>query len=469
MFSITAVVWAICFACFALLAFTRPIYGVVLYMQTFYVAPTGWWWGKQSILTSITGRWNFIATMILLLAVTLDARRHHFKLDKTAKTVFGLLALYLINNIIVHYTSAANPPKSYAGLELVWKHIGLCLLLYFAIQRPSDIKILFYTILLCSFYVGYEVVINERGGVESGRLEGIFIPGAAESNYLAGLLCLTIPLGASLIFIGQKKDRIVAFCTLPFVFDVILRCTSRGAFLALLAGGIDLFIAARGPMRRYAIWGALLTVVAVSVQAKDSDIGKRFWSIFVPAEKRDASANSRIEFAKAGWEMAMDYPFGSGAEAAFKSGRGAWYIRDKYNGRQRAVHNGYIDILCGWGFQGFILYGLAIFFAWRALRKTVTYNLKLRRIYIAFLGVTIESALITQLVASGFISSLDGEWFFWLMAAMMAYARIYGPRRLIESHFVPDIGEGSMVDEENRASSTDPFEDNPEKNAALAV
>ena len=465
---ITSIVWALCFVCFALLAFNRPIFGVVVYLQTFYLAPTGWWWGKQFMLVSITGRWNFIATMILLVAVTLDAKRHHFKLDKTAKTVFALLAIYAINGVIVHYTSASNPHKSYAGLELLWKHIGLCLLLYFAIQKPSDIKILFYTILLCSFYIGYEVVINERGGVEHGRLEGIFIPGAAESNYLAGLLCLTIPIGASLIFIGQKKDRVLAFCTLPFIFDVILRCTSRGAFLALLAGGIDLFVAARGPMRRYAIWGTLLTVMAVSIQAKDSDIGERFWSIFVPVEDLDKSATSRIDFTKAGWKMAMDYPFGSGAEAAFKSKRGAEYIRHLgYNGRQRAVHNGYIDILCGWGFQGFILYGLAIFFAWRALRKTVTYNLKLKRIYIAFLGVTIESALITQFVASAFISSLDGEWFFWLMAIMMAYARIYGPRKLIESQYIPDDGQGSMLDQEHRASSTDPFEDNPEKNAAL--
>ena len=80
--------------------------------------------------------------MILLIAVSLDAKRHHFKLDKTAKTVFGLLVLYAINGVIVHYTAASNPFKSYAGLELIWKHIGLCLLLYFAIQKPSDIKIL---------------------------------------------------------------------------------------------------------------------------------------------------------------------------------------------------------------------------------------------------------------------------------------------------------------------------------------
>ncbi len=121
--------------------------------------------------------------------------------------------------------------------------------------------------------------------------------------------------------------------------------------------------------------------------------------------------------------MVQAYPLGSGAEAAFKSSRGSRFI----GGAWRAVHNGFIDIPASWGVQGFALYMTAMFFAWLSMRKAIKYNNRSGNSEIAFMGICIEASLVVQLVACFFISSLDGEWFFWLISAMLAYGRICGP------------------------------------------
>jgi len=35
--------------------------------------------------------------------------------------------------------------------------------------------------------------------------------------------------------------------------------------------------------------------------------------------------------------------------------------------------------------------------------------------------------LITQLVVCAFISSLDGEWFYWVIVLMLGYGTLYAP------------------------------------------
>ena len=437
----------------------RPIWGLCLYLMTFYMLPIGWWWGKGT-LVGITDRWNLVAALIFAVAVNAKSNIHNYRFDPTAKRVFTILLYYSINATLVHYTMASNAVRSANGLELIWKHLGLALLIYFSIWARSDFKKIFYALILLSFYIGYEVVINERGNFSSARLEGIFIPGAAEANYLAGLLCLALPLAGAFVLIGRKREKIVAVIASPFIFDVILRCNSRGAYLALMASGVLLVRASKGRMRRLAVVGGLLVALSVSFQAKDEEIWERFYSIFPAAtgEEVDQASQSRLDFWEAGRKMIFDYPLGSGAEAAFKSPRGSPYISKFGQGRYRAVHNGYIDIAAGWGVQGFALYITAIFLSWWSLRKAISFNYRKGKIGIAFVGISIEASLVTQLTACFFISSLDGEWFYWLMAIMLGYGKLYGPTDA-EYYQMKSLRHRVSSEEMDAALKEDPFSD----------
>ena len=230
-----------------------------------------------------------------------------------------------------------------------------------------------------------------------------------------------------MLFVGSRRVKLASFLSLPFVFDVILRCTSRAAFLALLAGGFRLYWASSGRMRRFANVAVVLALLAVWLQAKDPKIFDRFATTFVSEEERDASAQSRVDYTLAGLKMVSEHPLGSGGEAAFKSDLGSTYIRHLGIEKYRAVHNGYVDIAAGWGVQGFLIYITAIFMAWRYMRQAVRYRSKIGQTKVAFVGVVIESALITQLVVCAFNSTLDGEWFLWLVGIMLGYGRLHAP------------------------------------------
>jgi putative inorganic carbon (hco3(-)) transporter len=428
--SLTAAIWLCLFCGLSVGSLQRPVYGVSLYMMTFFAIPHGWWWGTP--LNAITMRWSLIASLVLATSVIVNNRINVVRDQPVAKRVFTLLLLCAINATFVHFLLADNPVRSYNNLELMWKFLILSFLVYSSIQNADDLRVVLKTLIIGSLYIGYEVVINERGKVDSGRLEGIFIPGCGDSNYLAGILSMTVVLCGGLLLTGTKWEKLLSFIAAPFILDVILRCNSRGAFLALIAGACMLIYAAKGKLRKRALFGLALGCIALSLQLKDQDIINRFKSTFAEKEQRDASAESRVVMTTAGLRMFWDYPFGSGGEAAFKSDRGMKYIPWWTKG-YKAVHNGYVDTLVAWGIQGFCLYMSAIWFASRALKRRINDCRKVDDTRAAFLGVIVQTALATQLVVSAFLSSLDGEWFYWLIALMLAYHRVVVPPALVQA------------------------------------
>jgi hypothetical protein len=143
--------------------------------------------------------------------------------------------------------------------------------------------------------------------------------------------------------------------------------------------------------------------------------------------------------------MLGDYPLGSGGESAFRSDRGVTYIQPYGVWDWRAIHNGYLDIACGWGVQSFILYCYAMFLAWRMVQNTIRHAKLQEDWKTAFFGVCIQTALVTQLVCAMFISTFDSEWFFWLIAMMIAYERLFGPESATVPQTIPASSSPGVV------------------------
>ncbi|MCO6457052.1 MAG: O-antigen ligase family protein [Pirellulaceae bacterium] len=419
--SITALAWVACYLTLTLLALQRPVWGVGLYLLTFYLSPAFWWWGGP--LVQLTNRINLL-TALIFAAVTF---LHWGRLkdgSQARRTLLLLLLLYVVNATLVHYLFAANPAKSLDSMSMIWKQVGLAFLLSIVVQNRQDLNIFISAILVGTLYIGYEVVVNDRGTLEQGRLVGIGTPGANETNYLAGLLTFAVPLAGCWLLTGQRWQQALALvCLVPNV-EVILRCKSRGAFLALLIAASWLFVVSTGKARRYAFAGLVLALLAVVFMAKDQSILERFTTTFAAEEERDSSAQSRIDYWVSAVRMIGDYPLGSGGEAAFKSNQGMRYITHLRNDEFRAVHQGYLDICASWGIQGLSLYLLTILLCWLRVGRIRRQAARLGRPRDVFLGACLESVLLTQMVVSIFISSLDGEWFFWWFALAVSYERV---------------------------------------------
>ena len=419
----TALAWVGCYVLLAVLSFRRPAWGIGMYLLTFYLSPSFWWWGAP--LMAISTRIN-LASALILAVVVFGQYHKSLPLSSRDRTVFTLLLIYAINATAVHWLFANNPERSLNGMTMIWKQVGLLFLFTQAMRNRSDINIFIGAILMGSLYIAYEVVVNDRGGIEAGRLEGVGAPGAAESNYLAGLMAFAIPLGGYWLFYGSKWQKGLSFVTLVLVFEVIIRCNSRGVFLALIAAGVWLFLSAKGRVRKQAFIGIALGCLAAYCMIGNAKITERFMTTFAPAEERDASAQSRMDYWGAARNMIADYPLGSGAEAAFKSELGIRYLSETGITVARAVHNGYLDIAASWGVQGLTLYLGVIAIIWRRVRRVRVAAARRDDEKASFLGTCLESALITQLVSCMFISSLDGEWFFWWFAVCLSYERLYG-------------------------------------------
>jgi O-antigen ligase len=332
-----------------------------------------------------------------------------------------VVALYVLNALLVHFGFAANPPLSWENFILLAKQGLLLLLILLAIQNRNDFGIVLKTIFIGSAYIGYEVVINDAGAMVRGRLELNVVPDANESNLLSALLLICFPIaGYMLLATRNRMDKVMAILGTPFILDTVLRCNSRGALLALIAMGIWILVFSPAKIRKQSLLLLSLGLMAVLYLAKDEKIWTRFFTTFENESNRDESAASRIDFWRQALVMLSEHPLGAGGEAAFKSDLGFSYLRVLNQPNYRAVHNGYLDIACGWGVQGICLYiGVALCSWWQVARLR-RWAKRQEDSEALMMAVCLQAIFVGQFLASMFISSLDNEWMTWIFALCLA-------------------------------------------------
>ena len=414
--SLTLVVWVVVLVALVVVAFKRPVFGFSLYLFTFFLFPKFWWWGRS--LPDL--RWNLFAGVLLILVTFLH--RASDAGSVLPGRLAALLGLTVVNATAVHFLLAADPVASADVYILLLKFTLLLGVVTLAVTDRTDFRIALWSMVLGAAYLGWEVTINDRGEIDSGRLEGIGAAGVANANQLAALVATILPLTGGLFLTGDRREKLLAILTAPLILNVLLLCNSRGAFLASIAGGLVFIVCARGPAARKARQGLALGAVAIFLLLGDPDILQRFTSIFVSAEERDNSAASRLVFWNAAVDMIADHPLGAGGDG-FAQGYGASYLGDL---PARPIHNGYLTEAADWGVQGFalrmLLFGAAAALAWRTLRD---------RQWggdgdAVILGACLLTALTAHLGTSMFGDYIDEEWGYWLVALLAAYGRLYG-------------------------------------------
>ena len=460
----SSLLWIFIFGVLTLLALRRSSWGIGLYLFSFYFSPHHWWWGKD--LANIFGhRFSLAAALIFGVAAIIGGVR----LRPPERKVLIFLLLYAFGASLVHLLNANNPERSAKGLNLLWKHLGLFFLLVTTIKNRQDWNIFLYSIIIGSLHVGYAVRFNGAGDMIKGRLELNFAPGVSDSNFLAGILAMSLPIVGAKFFIGNKAEKVISLIATPLVLDTIIRANSRGGFLSLLVGGGWFFLNAifiGGRLRKLSIYVLILGTISCLFLLGDERIIERFKTAFEPQQQREASAQSRIEFWRSAMKMLNDHPWGLGGEAAFKSDIGAQYIahlaaegyvslseRGKSGYGYRAVHNGYLDILCSWGFQSVFFYGIAHLIALLLLRKSTLNARTVGDWRASFLGLCISTSFIIQYVNSFFISSLDGEWCFWLLALALVHDRLFGEHSILAED-LETMDDNTAEPEDSRIASS---------------
>lgn len=424
--SLTLLIWIALFVGLTIASIRRPSYAVGGYMLSFFLCPPFWWWGDPIGAY----RWNLYSGVILLLVVLLSGIPRVGALQQSSQRVFQICGLMAINATVVNYLLSADLEISTEGFQLLVKFLLLGYLIFATIKSNFDLKIVMSSMLLGAAYIGFEVTINERGEIQGNRLEGVGAPGASTANHFASLMVTVLPLVAPFFLVGTLSQRVMAILAAPFILNVVLLCNSRGAFLAAIASAIVFLIAAPKDVRGKAWKLIAVGAIATFMLMGDSRILDRFTTIFASEEDRDTSAQSRIDFAKAGIDMVVDYPLGSGG-SAFKKVRGIKYLMGRgLPPVSKAIHNGYITEATQWGVQGAVLrlslFAWAILATWRTLkrpREAEDPNDSEER-FQRIAACSFLSGIAALLVTSCFGDHLDSEWGIWLIMLSVAFVEM---------------------------------------------
>ena len=433
--SLTLIIYLIAFTSLAYMAIMKkPVWGVSLYIFNLLIFPPLWWWGKHFFIS----RWSLIAGCILLAAVCVDYYRknnssslgsgldmnemqikYRVLKERHVKIVIFLL---ILNYSIVHFIIAGGSSISGEIYFLALKFLLLLFLIKSTIKTSEDQFIIFFTILICLGYLGYQVWTGAAGDTVGGRLENLPVPSAQTSNLFASILVLFLPSLGAFFFISKRKTvKILSVLCFPFILNIIFLLNSRGAYLGLITAFCSLFLMARKKERKILAITAICALFVVPLLAKDEKIYERFSSIFVEQEERDDSAQSRLVFWGAALDMVSDHPFGLGGHA-FKKMLGMIYLRKHGVDVNRSIHNGYLDIATQWGIQGLFLHLLLIYLVFKKALKAAQYQLLKHDAYHeSFFIKSCLSGMVGFCASSMFSNTLDEEWLYWMLAMLLAY------------------------------------------------
>lgn len=447
--SSTLAVWLIAFLILASFAFfKKAAWGFSVYALTFFLCPPFWWWGKGTIGGL---RWNFYGGIILLVSVLIE--NHIIKREAIPEPIhksknnitdlpisvleyfysqikipplYAIIVLIIINISFVHYIIANGDYISEGSYFLYLKFLLLFWMIDKTMEIRSDFFIILFSIFLGLAFIGYQVTINEVGNIQDGRLENIGAPGASDANLLACMIVTFLPVCGALIFSSPLKWlKYLAIAGSPFIFNLLLLCNSRGAFLSCLVAGFFLILFTRGKEFKIVCMAIVLVLLASVFLLKDERIIERFSTTFVETEERDSSAGNRIIFWNAALQMIQDYPLGEGGNA-FKDRHSINYLSkvDFVSDRGRAIHNGYLNEAGEWGVQGLFLKLYCLFIAsFRTYKASSVYYKFFGNYQYSFLGKSLVAGMIAFACATMFLDSLDAEWPLWLCAIMLFYIK----------------------------------------------
>ncbi|TYK65763.1 O-antigen ligase family protein [Colwellia echini] len=397
--------------------FVAPVWGFYLYQVIYFLNPSSRWW--SSGIPSIS--YSFV-TFLLTLSVFLFTQKKH-NLNTVCKIPeFKWFILLFFTYLMVTLVAVSQETH----LRYVFDLFKLLLVVYVGYrlidtEKKIELALLFY--LLGCAYIGYEAFVVGRN--EFGRVEGIGTVDAPEANGTATAIAPAISILLYYGWRGSLKIKILVAFGGALIVNGLILINSRGAFLGAAAGSIYfifymVFSKYKLPKQKIMLMLILLVGIAGVLRFTDDMFWERMGSIQKSSISDKESGASRVQYWLKTFDMLDDSPFGLGiygyqivspmylTEEQIDKAK-----KEGYSGR--AVHSMWFQALSeiGWLGAGVILcLMLSIYKHLRRAKKQAVYY----KDYIMYYRlITVESALISFMVAGSFINAFRAEIFYWLI------------------------------------------------------
>ena len=403
------VVLAIVFAA-ALYAFRHPWIGIMLWTWLSIMNPHRYAFGiaYEAPVAALAAVSTFVG-----LLMTKDQRASPFKGAPVAALVLFMAWMTL------SWLLGLDPDLDYLPWVKVMKIDTMVLIGLMVLHSKKHV------VALAWVSAGSLAILGIKGGLFTllgGATERVWGPPNSfiEDNNEFGLaLIMTVPILRFLQLqvrdVWGKRLLLVAMLLCAMA---ALGTQSRGALLAISAMAFLLWW--RG--KSLAVGGVVILLTAVSLLAFMSDSWFDRMNT-IDNYQQDASALGRLGAWSSAWNLAFDYPFGVGFNAARQE------LFDKYSNSPdvgaRAAHSIYFQVLGNHGFGGLVLFLLLWILTWRCAGWLRANAAKIPEAHwCADLGAMVQVSLFGYFVGGAFLSLAYFDLPYDLMM-MVVVARVW--------------------------------------------
>ena len=327
----------------------RPAYGMIGF-YTFVLLDPAWNWRWAVSYDTPFQKYIFFACVI---GFVVNGMRRP-TLNKASK--WGLTAgitFWLI--CYVGSMSSILPLQSEFFAFILGKQILCILLTIFLLDSQRKIKTLLVATTLAQAYNAYQINLDY---FQTGFSRWALHPWGSYGYDNNVYSLMTVPLlGVSLAFVmcetAPWKKLGMLFVSVLQIHEIML-LQSRGSMLAFF------------PMVAILLWKMPRTKLNLQIAIMGSactfllagpSVVEEFSSIFVKAEDRDNSAESRFYLWQAGFRITMDYPLtGVGLDAGRVLVPQERYYDGGLTTTNKALHNLFFDVSTGTGIPGLLAY-----------------------------------------------------------------------------------------------------------------
>jgi O-antigen ligase len=295
------------------------------------------------------------------------------------------------------------------GFVAISRYLAFLLFLPFvlvSVRTLTDLKRVLMTMVL-AYVLVFPYAVRQM--MRFGQRLGV---GLYETNYLATIIVLVIPL--AFVFAYQQRDQLrrVLWTGAGFVLVTMLFMTSsRGGFVGLLVAGMVFIYRRRGALAAVTV----VCLLVVSIFVLPTDLGTRAIATIFDEHSQELtpgleqSNRAHVALFWAALRMIADNPLFGVGPLNFKS------LSTQYTGLQVAniAHNSFLEIAAEFGLPMLAIFLVLLVSTFRILRRATRVTGSREADELAGWAEGLRSGLIGFLVAGWFISA-QYEKMFWL-------------------------------------------------------
>ncbi len=287
----------------------RPWYGLLIYVCFSIIRPEAlWYWSLGGAGA------NF--SRIIAISLLVGWAMHGFgnwKLGKSRTTMLALVG-YWIWALISSFVAASDQEVAFSFLEQQLKIVLPFVVAISLIDSQKKLKQLAWVILLSQGYLAWSLNLSYLNGFNF--LDGNVGPGGfggMDNNCVA--ISMVTAAGLA-FFLGMHETRwwrkLLAFFCAALMAHAIMFAFSRGGMLALVILGMVSFLLIDKRPQHFALFGV---AIVAGLMLAGPEVRQRFAMTFASEEKRDGSAQSRLDMWLICVNLTAEHPlFGVGPD-----------------------------------------------------------------------------------------------------------------------------------------------------------